>query len=362
MTLPKSLCLTLSGALAGALLLLVVSGSIASFEGVCRQCHEMDSPAQLWGRSSHRNVRCEDCHGLPGISDNWRRLFRHVTGAPAPLRLGEARVSTMVEKCKRCHEREYAGWLSSRHSARYRDLFPGAQGLPVREACLPCHGMFFELQPELLAGLPNSKSLPREVAERPLIPCSACHLIHSRGATASRPQSVSIAGAFDHPTRQPRARFYDRQRRRDVGPSVARTSVESAHASGDLPQSLCLRCHQDGPDSCPGKKSLPSRLSGVHEGLSCEACHATHSMETGHSCSRCHPRLSNCGVPVEAMDTSYLTRSSRHNIHSVRCLDCHGDTIPPRPKDKPASQDQPRTQTGIQAGEAGRKSAVKGEQ
>src|SRR6185369_10257235 len=56
---------------------------------------------------------------------------------------------------------------------------------------------------------------------------------------------------------------------------------------------------------------------------SCFACHGGHSENTRASCANCHPRLSNCGVPVERMDTTFKDKSSKHNIHFVKCTDCH---------------------------------------
>jgi hypothetical protein len=48
------------------------------------------------------------------------------------------------------------------------------------------------------------------------------------------------------------------------------------------------------------------------------------------SCANCHPRLSNCGLDVEKMDTTFLKKESTHNIHFVKCVDCHAKGVPPR--------------------------------
>ena len=47
------------------------------------------------------------------------------------------------------------------------------------------------------------------------------------------------------------------------------------------------------------------------------------SRPPGQSCADCHPRLSNCGLDVEKMDTTFLDPKNGHNVHTVRCLDCH---------------------------------------
>ena len=67
---------------------------------------------------------------------------------------------------------------------------------------------------------------------------------------------------------------------------------------------------------------------GVHEGLSCFACHQGHGQTTRVSCATCHPKLSNCGLNVETMDTTFKSAKSPHNIHFVKCIDCHGKGIP----------------------------------
>jgi hypothetical protein len=67
---------------------------------------------------------------------------------------------------------------------------------------------------------------------------------------------------------------------------------------------------------------------GVHEGLSCLACHGKHGQDTRASCASCHPRLSNCGLDVETMDTTFKSASSVHDVHRVACVDCHPKGIP----------------------------------
>jgi hypothetical protein len=99
--------------------------------------------------------------------------------------------------------------------------------------------------------------------------------------------------------------------------------------SPDRRQALCYQCHAprasrqvfSGDDRTP---------TGVHEGLSCNTCHIKHGQRTRASCSGCHPRLSNCGLDVETMDTSFRAADSRNNVHRVACRDCHPEGIPQR--------------------------------
>jgi len=42
----------------------------------------------------------------------------------------------------------------------------------------------------------------------------------------------------------------------------------------------------------------------------------------------CHPMMSHCGIDVEKMDTTFASKAGRHNIHWVKCTDCHQNGIP----------------------------------
>jgi hypothetical protein len=46
--------------------------------------------------------------------------------------------------------------------------------------------------------------------------------------------------------------------------------------------------------------------------------------------------MSNCGLDVEKMDTTYADAKSPHNIHWAQCEDCHQHGIPAR-ENAPAS-------------------------
>jgi hypothetical protein len=38
--------------------------------------------------------------------------------------------------------------------------------------------------------------------------------------------------------------------------------------------------------------------------------------------------MSNCGLNVEKMDTTFANAKSAHNIHWVKCEDCHQHGVP----------------------------------
>jgi hypothetical protein len=49
--------------------------------------------------------------------------------------------------------------------------------------------------------------------------------------------------------------------------------------------------------------------------------------------------MSHCGIDVEKMDTTFANKVSTHNIHWVKCADCHQHGVP-----------QVKTKTALMAG------------
>ena len=133
--------------------------------------------------------------------------------------------------------------------------------------------------------------------------------------------------AADQEIMRPSLAFYDR--REGMHYATGNLSVPAmldgtrpVKMSPDARQGLCYQCHaalatrqvNSGDDRTP---------MGVHEGISCLACHQKHGQQTRASCATCHPRLSNCGLDVEKMDTTFQNVKSAHNVHFVKCADCH---------------------------------------
>ena len=101
----------------------------------------------------------------------------------------------------------------------------------------------------------------------------------------------------------------------------------AVRVSPDTRQGVCYQCHA--PEWTFEAGSGDDRTCiGVHEGISRLSCHGKHGQSTRASCRECHPRMSNCGLDVEIMDTTYRSQSSKHNIHFVKCLDCHPGGVP----------------------------------
>jgi len=180
-----------------------------------------------------------------------------------------------------------------------------------------------------------------EVAGLPAIPCLSCHTVHRRGEPLGpRTKRQLTAGAAQEIVR-PSIALYDRRSLEHVPvadlplPAMVEDG-RPVRTSPDRRQALCYQCHapRAGNEVFSGDDRTPT---GVHEGLSCQACHAGHGMTTRASCAGCHPRLSNCGRDVETMDTTFRSLDSPHDVHRVTCEDCHPKGVPGRKGGRPPS-------------------------
>lgn len=314
----------------------------AAPERTCASCHEIESAHEMWAQSPHRDIGCAACHGtvlssgLHSMTRQGRTVLAHVVGRPNDaIQLTEQQVLEAMERCGKCHAREYADWLSGGHSPTYADIFLDEEHNreeQLSESCLRCHGMFFD-------GAISDVVTPVDVrgpwhlvsagmASVPTIPCMACHHIHVEGSPAVRPDYSDPATIAAH--REPRAAnvgFYDRYERRYFEASELPAlhlsyNGASVQVAPDARQRVCVQCHA--PNAFRQAGSSDDRTPrGVHEGLSCSACHTPHSNDASGSCANCHPRLSNCGLGVDTMKTTYADPTSPNNIHFVACTDCH---------------------------------------
>jgi hypothetical protein len=326
----------------------------------CASCHEIRPMVDAWAASTHRGLDCAHCHGSSFAPDagthakNLSRLWLHARGeAPEQVRLGQADVVTVSERCGRCHRQEEADWRVGPHGGTFGAIFldPGHNAKQaLMDDCLRCHGMHFDGGiRDLVTPLDRKgpwRFVQAEHAELPAVPCLACHSIHRKGEPLGpRPpptRTVDASGPPSprvNPARTPRDEaprpslgFFDRRALQHVGLAslplpAMREGARAVRQSPDRRQALCYQCHASRAESevFSGDDRTPT---GVHEGLSCFACHDTHAQTTGASCAGCHPRLSNCGLDVETMDTSFRSPDSRHDVHRVACRDCHPAGVP----------------------------------
>jgi Cytochrome c554 and c-prime len=314
----------------------------------CASCHEIWQPYTDWHSSTHRNVPCSDCHGdvftlNAGFHlNNMRRVFAQLRGdLPEKPRLKNSDVLAMVPRCQKCHQQEFAAWHASRHSATYADIFLDAtqnRKQMLMDDCLRCHAMHFQGSIRDLVSPINTMGpwhlVESQLAAAPAVPCLSCHQIHREGFPLAKSKAnVSVAGPKQEITR-PSLAFFDRREFDYVAVDELSLPVmlegnRVVKMSPDQRQALCYQCHA--PLASRQVNSGDDRTPlGVHEGLSCFSCHLKHGEWTRASCDDCHAQHTDCNLDVEKMDTTFKDKASKHNIHSVKCMDCHEKGIPKR--------------------------------
>jgi hypothetical protein len=313
----------------------------------CARCHEIRPMVDAWSRSSHRNVTCKHCHGSSFSADlrmhvkNLQRVWLHSRGeTPEQIHIRHQDVAPLVARCAACHRQEHADWQSGPHGTTYAAIFTDAKhnaNQQLMDDCLRCHGMHFEGGIRDLVTPLDRKgpwTLVRgEDAGLPAVPCLSCHAVHREGEPlGARDARAQVTGPGQEIAR-PSLALYDRRALEHIDlerlplPSM-REGDRPVKASPDRRQALCYQCHAPRAEMqvFSGDDRTPV---GVHEGLSCLACHGKHGQSTRASCAGCHPRLSNCGIDVETMDTTFKSAESRNDVHRVACADCHPKGVPP---------------------------------
>ncbi|MFO7923517.1 MAG: multiheme c-type cytochrome [Bacteroidales bacterium] len=328
-------------------LLLVLLGyysywNAAPPDRTCTSCHEIEQSYNMWASSAHRDINCIECHGtalsngIHSLQEKMRMIFRHYSrDFYDNISLNEEQVLAMNQTCRECHQAEYSAWLSGGHSVNYTHIFLDKEqnsSEQLNHDCLRCHGMFYEgdiyslVEPVSTEGPWHLKD--QHKAGQPVIPCLTCHSIHEDGIPKA---GMEYAGSDEmHFRRMPgysKAGLYDRNERMFLNASVMPKPVmyESERhlkVSDDPLMRLCIQCHA--PDVWHQAGSMDDRTpTGVHEGISCLACHDSHSNSAVNACINCHPGTSNCGLDNMTMNTTYAFKDSPNNIHFVSCADCH---------------------------------------
>jgi hypothetical protein len=312
----------------------------------CASCHEIWQPYTDWHTSTHRNVLCSDCHGdvltlNAGFHlKNIRQLFAHIRGeVPEQVRLKSEDVQEVSARCAKCHRQEYADWAAGPHAITYKEIFLDEshnRKVPLADDCLRCHGMHFSGGIRDLVTPTDTKGPWRlhdaKLTQQPTVPCLACHQMHRQGNLLIRPVVKPTTPGPLQAISTPSLALFDRRELDYV--ALGELSLPSMHdgdraikISPDVRQALCYQCHAPLVTKKVGSGD-DRTVVGVHEGLSCFACHQGHGQKTRASCSTCHPQLSNCGLNVETMDTTFKSTNSPHNIHFVKCIDCHTKGLP----------------------------------
>jgi len=308
----------------------------------CATCHEITPSVSTWQEAAHREIKCFDCHGtalgngLHSLKEKSNMVLTHLTDKKwnTDILLNESQVLEVSGRCAACHQSEYSKWESGRHSTTYSDIFLNPVHNSIERLywdCFRCHGMYYEeniydlVSPISTAGPWKLKD--PEKADHPAIPCLSCHQIH----TQNEPYQAlkQIQSPQEIMDRNPAIGLYLRSDR--IFLRADHLPVPAMYHDGnpvkfsdDPSQALCIQCHA--PGAFHGAGTNDDRTpTGVHEGLSCRACHEAHSNNPKNLCITCHPAISNCGLDVETMNTTYANPGSPYNIHFVSCEDCHGE-------------------------------------
>jgi|CZKL01.1.fsa_nt_gi hypothetical protein len=314
----------------------------------CANCHEMANYVSAVHSSPHHNATCLDCHEA-SMATKLRHVRVHLSGRlPEAVRLRDVDMQPMMVDCQKCHQHEYASWHAGPHSATYTDIFASTAHNSKRrlmDDCLRCHGMYFNgairdlVQPQTMQGPWHVTRT--DLANQSTIPCQACHWVHREGSAQIKPDGrFSMAGSAV----QNSLAFFDRREEMHfVAAALAIPAIYDGarplKVSPDPRQGICYQCHAPrspevnsiaatskwGVQAGSGDDRSPM---GVHEGLSCLSCHNGHSESARASCATCHPQMSHCGLAVEKMDTTFANPLSPHNIHWVKCIDCHQHGVP----------------------------------
>jgi hypothetical protein len=302
----------------------------------CARCHEIRPNLDSSRRSTHRQMNCTDCHSSI-TRTNLRRLATHFLGNPPDqIHLQTTDVWLVMEKCIACHRQEQARWSAGKHAATYDRIFANKDHNPKRQLmddCLRCHGMHFEgsigdvVDPLDVRGPWKIKDAG--LAERPVMPCLSCHMVHRDGMPLQKDdRRIAVKEELFRPS----LGLFDRRSRMNIATDILPLPVmyegeRAVKTSPERRQALCYQCHAPLASGQVGSGDDRTPM-GVHEGLGCLSCHEKHNQNTRQSCAGCHPRFSNCGLDVEKMDTTFADPASKHNIHWVRCTDCHPQGVP----------------------------------
>lgn len=307
----------------------------------CAQCHEVAPSHATWIGSAHANIKCIECHGtalsngVHSLKEKMKMVYVHFTGDKMneDIHLSEAQILELSNRCITCHQAEHAGWLSSGHAVNYHEIFMDSTHNAMEKPywdCFRCHGMFYDGNIDDLMTLEGNscewaiKDKKQELL--PTVPCLACHQIHTENPVSDRYISMNDT-VRKH--RNPRTSLYVRadkmHLRSDRLSKVKMTDGDREIAVSDDPNTLlCMQCHAPNHHRLVGSED-DRTPSGVHEGISCIACHKPHSGDTRESCDQCHPAMSNCGLDVKEMNTTFKDPKSMNDIHQISCTSCHED-------------------------------------
>jgi hypothetical protein len=245
--------------------------------------------------------------------------------APAAARPVPAGAHVPGADCASCHPGEHERWAASRHASDARRVLLNPThnaAETLSDECLTCHAPF------------QASTLQIGDLVRPLDRKGPWSLVE---ADASKWQAIRCEVCHDPASRAPKLLAFFDPRQRAYAPVNDSTELcqkchSAADASGGSPRGSvhttinCAGCH---PDGIPAPRDPKG---SVHHGAACAVCHfqkgSAMSLGARGSCGRCHPREGDKHPGVTTLDTTYRSKGSRNDIHSIRCSTCHPEGIP----------------------------------
>jgi hypothetical protein len=254
--------IAIAGAIAGALLLLVVvPGYLTTRRDFFSRYPGLAKQYAPWAVSAHAETRCEWCHVRPGLLDRtgWRveMVGEFYVSLVSRTRVPDAFAVPTDEACLVCHSdlRTVSpdGDLKIPHRAHVSIL---------KMRCVECHRfLVHEKSPEGKRTPPMAACLTCHDGDRAKNACSTCHTQKAAPASHKAKDWLVVHGA-----------------------TAASDGCDTCHK---WTASWCADCHAQRPLSHGADwRAVHGRAVAAHRG--CEACHA------GTFCIRCHgevPRL-----------------------------------------------------------------------
>lgn len=279
-------------------------------KNTCAQCHEVAPSHAEWVNSAHAGVKCIECHGtalsngIHSIKEKTGMMVTHIKGEKRneDIYLTEDQRLEIVNRCIACHRAEHAGWLAGGHAVSYKEIFMDSNHNTMEKPywdCFRCHGMFYDGNIHDLMSLDSEHPTDWHIKDKkqenkPTITCLSCHQIHTPNPVSEKYISMTDTIKSAIP-RNPKTAIYLRAEKMHLRsdyltPVTLKDGAEKVNMALDPNTLLCMQCHSPNYAHAAGTEDDRTPV-GVHEGISCIACHKPHSGETRQSCMECHPSL-----------------------------------------------------------------------
>lgn len=103
--------------------------------------------------------------------------------------------------------------------------------------------------------------------------------------------------------------------------AVRLEGTENGHVGVEGDVALCLECHG------PKWEKAPAFGGGVHGDVKCGTCHSRIERDGEPSwkraCRKCHPLAQDVHGDVTKLETTFMAREAKADVHTMRCHTCH---------------------------------------